>query len=168
MQSACYRAIGMAKLFAMMLQLDTGGGDSAYRHMLAFHRYNDQRDEPRALQHLEETLAASGTCGKQVRTGVSRRQAVRAPCCAVTPLLREPGLRGLRSCANRPRGTMSRRTLAQSEGRYADAQKAWDATLAFLARARMEEYRDWCRAQLEKSAHSTVTPEPRTAEAGHA
>jgi Peptidase family M50 len=165
-----------AELFALMLRPDTGG-DTASRHMLAFYRYNDQRDECRALQHLEKALSASGTCGKAVRRWCFAEAACSSallrgnPVAARTWVARAAKLRKAASKHN------VEAYLAQSEGRYADAQKAWDATLAFLARkkmdsglaryakARIEEYRDWCRAELEKSAHSTVTLEPRAAQA---
>ncbi len=169
-----------AELFGLMLRPDTGGGDHASRHMLAFHRYNDQRDKQRALQHLEKALAASGTCGKAVRHWCFAEAACSSALLRGSPVAARTWV----ARAAKLRKPVSRHNveayLAQSEGRYADAQKAWDATLEFLARkkmdsglsryvkARIEEYRDWCRAELEKSAHSAVTPEPRALQAGQA
>ena len=157
------------ELVAQMLQYNPLSGDSAFRHMLLFCRKNDQGDRQAALEHLEKALAASGNCGRQVRYWCFAEAA-----CSSAMLRHNPvAARAWVERAAKIRKPVTPHNIAaflgHCEGRYADALKAWAATLAFLGRkkqgsglslyitAKMEEYRDECREALNSKQIQSVS-----------
>jgi hypothetical protein len=147
-----------------MLYTDPKAGDNSFRQMLAFYRCVDQGDEAAALQHLEKALAASGQCGTFVRHWCFMEAA-----CSSAMLRGNPSAaRTWVERATRVRKPVSRDSIdaaiAQSEGRYEEALRLWDASLAFpavkkvdsglarYAKAKIAEYQEQCRARLASHA----------------
>lgn len=157
-----------AELFEEMMHYPAGSPDAAYRELLASFRRNDEGNPDGALEHLERSLAASGVAGKQVRH-VCFLEAVSA-----SALLRK-NARNARTWlerASRLRKPMSRHgtdaAIAQSEGRYEDALRSWDAALGYLAarkldsglarygKLRIQAYQEACRERIQTGRNATV------------
>ena len=156
-----------AELFDQMMSYDPESTDAAYRQLLAFHRRIDEGDNDAALDHLEKALAASGSCGRLVRHLCFSEAA-----CSSALLRGNPtAARTWRKLAEKLRRPLIPQNLdaaiAQSEGRWEEAAKSWDTTLAFLtarkfdsgmvraAKRRIEEFRQQC-LEASRSARAAV------------
>jgi len=164
-----------SELFARMLDHSAIAGDNAYRQMLAFYRRIDEGNEAAALGHLEKALAASGRCGGPVRHWCFLEAACSSALLRGNPTAARTWLER----ATRLRRQMSRHgidaAIAQSEKRYQDALRLWDAALAYLAKGRFDsglsrygkvkiaEYQQQCRDALNTPAADGVPSEQRRA-----
>lgn len=152
------------ELVALMLQNNPKSGDNAFRHLLAFYRRIDEGGRNAALVHLERALAASGRCGRALRYACFAEAAGSSAMLRGNPAAARVWV----ARAAKIRKPVSPHTinafLEHSEGRYADALKSWDASLAFLAKRKldsglaryakekMEGYREQCREALDRPA----------------
>ncbi len=149
-----------AELVELALSYDSAAPEQAAREMFALYRRADLDDDAGVLEHIERALVGSGRCGKLVRHWCfSEAAAISAlirgnPAAARTWMARARKVR-------RPESTDAlEAAIAQSEGRFEDAAKSWDAALAFLtkrkldsgiarlSRRRMTEYREQCLAAI--------------------
>jgi hypothetical protein len=158
-----------AEVFETMMAGSISDASAAFRHLLAFYRRMDEGQEAEALRSLEQSLAASGLCGRAIRyacfmeaacsSGLLRRNADNARAwLADARKLRKPLTKSGVEAA-----------IAVCEGRYADAIKHWDAALDFLARRKLDSglarwgknvivfRRGQCQEALERAAGSAET-----------
>jgi hypothetical protein len=151
------------ELVALMLRPDSKSGDNVYRQMLAFYRRIDECDEAAALLHLERALAAAD-CGR-----VARNWCYREAACSSALLRHSPSAaRTWMARAAKVTKPVARHSIdaaiARSEHRYSEALQLWDASLAYLAKrkvdsgmvrfakAKIAEYQAQCRAAMSNSA----------------
>ncbi len=158
-----------AELFAQMLLRDHHESyDSTYRQLQAFYRLNDERNVDGALEHLEKALAASGRGGRLLRHACF----LEAACSSAMLRDNSAAARTWLARATRLRKPMSRHSteaaIAQSEGRYLEALRSWDAALAFLVakkfdsgparygKAKIREYQEQCREAIRNGGEPAL------------
>ena len=126
------------ELFDGMMRYPAGSQDAAYRELLASYRRCDEDNEDGALEHLERSLAASGCAGKLVRHVCF----LEAAGCSALLRNNSKNARIWLARATRLRKPMSRHSsdaaIAQSEGRYEDALRSWDAALGYLSARKLD------------------------------
>lgn len=125
-------------LIAQLLPYDEKMAETALRQMLAYYRRADEGDETTALEHLELALAAAGRARKAIRHLIFTDAAY----CSALARGNPAAARSWMARARKERRPVSvhgvEAAIAQSESRYEDAVRSWDAALAFLAKRKLE------------------------------
>src|SRR5579872_593230 len=126
------------EIVAQMLHSDPKSGDYAYRQLLAFYRQLDLGDSELALQHLETALATSAAGGNVVQhlcfLEASASSALYRHNAAAAHTWLARAIKVRRAVTKNG----AEAAIAQSEGRYQDALRYWDAAQAYLAKKKLD------------------------------
>jgi hypothetical protein len=153
-----------AALFEEMMKCSPHAPENSYRHLLAFYRRLDERQEAAALAHMESALAGSGRGGRLLRHACF----LEASCYSAILRGDAAQARTWLARAVKVRKPVSKHgveaAIAMAEGRYRDALREWDAALEFLAKRKLDSglvrfarnlvagYQARCREALEAPA----------------
>jgi hypothetical protein len=121
-----------------ILHYDALAPETGFRQLLGSYRRADEGNDAGAMEHLELALAAAGLSPRAVRHLIFTEAAAWSALARGNPA----AARSWMARARKERRPVSvhgvEAALAQSEGRYEDAVRSWDAALAFAAKRKLE------------------------------